>query len=372
MLALFSCQCLLGFLSNSSLHAADPKNQLDVIRDAWTQRQKRAQSLAFSWEEEMRVAKGAYDLPPGTSPGVAELIGGSASDGSPSPPEALTLPGTCELLLANGAGRYSADGQHWARQKREVVHQVFEEVCNGTEQRELFSKGAIENPFGSVKREESINELLAHEGGFPIVVCYRILHPDFKVFDVQKMQLRNAAETEGSGKIVIVSVAQGRGRFDVWLDPARDYIVTRQTFLDAQEKMLGDLTIDKYRPDPMVGWVPMEWASRNFREDGSDMTTLHVKVTKAAFNAEATHPELALEFPPGARVNDLSHGSTYVVLPGGGKRVLRDEEKAMTNEQIFTRPWYSKTIVLLGAFAVGVIVIGGALYARRLARPTAG
>ncbi len=339
---------------------SDQPGDEQAILAAWRRREEAVCSYRFECMEEFTIAKGALGT---ANPGAPESVTNAVI-----PPSDVTLPRVCTIVLHGESGRFTSNGRNWSSSKNEAVIENFVQVCHGGERRELAS--GEEYPIGTVAKDASISRLLAWDAGMGPALCFRILSPDFQVFAVKAMALREVASQGDQEAITVASFSHGHGHVDVWLDPLRDYIPTRYMVVGQSGATAGSTDIT-YTADEIAGWVPTEWSSRHFSSKGVPTFARHVKVTAFALNEALSDADFSLDFPVGAWVNNSSDQTSYIVLPSGTHRVVQRGESAADYGRIMksATAWSVTTVAMLTLAAVGVFLVCWAVRRRfRVAR----
>jgi hypothetical protein len=170
----------------------------------------------------------------------------------------------------------------------------------------------------------------AHNGAvWPIFFTYRISQPWFLSDSADGWHL-TGEQTMVDGRICLVVEYAKRmnpnTRYNVWVDPSRDFVVVRKDRAHSDGQPFVQLDIE-YERHPDVGWVPVRWVDNMF-SGGADGTS-HLfdassyTVTAYEFNQPIDESVFAFEFPVGTEVSD--HGQTYLVTEDGHRAVTDDE-----------------------------------------------
>lgn len=310
--------CMTAAIYVHGPHRAECADTSAAISAAWKARQEKVHSFFFEWDEDLTVGRDAL------GPALRATNPQLAAD-QPVPPDDITLPARCSVLIAGGTGRYAEDRQQWSPSDNKVITQKRTIVCRGNEQRELATHSELDYPVGTVAKDSTVKDIFAQAGVLPIALCYRVLDPGFNVFRASGMALRETVRDAEGGNLAIVSFHHGQGRVDLWLDSDRDYIPIRYSVQNSAAKTVSEAEIT-YQADPVAGWAPASWLERDFDSNGAPTFVRHARLIRAMFNDAVEADDRELAFPLGTWVADKTGKYSYVILPNGQNRVIQPNE----------------------------------------------
>ena len=128
-----------------------------------------------------------------------------------------------------------------------------------------------------------------------------------------------------------------------WLDPARDYVICRQTSQD-ESTVFTQLDCEYQTVETPSGpvWAPLEWTSWRFGQSGEPTEVSVAKVESVNVNSGLAPEEFQLEFPVGTLVSDDRPGADvgrtgsydYLVMPDGSQRKVTWSERFASYDRL--------------------------------------
>jgi hypothetical protein len=174
---------------------------------------------------------------------------------------------------------------------------------------------------------EGVNEILMHlETGIALSAfdldyvslsphkSWEVLNPNF--IDVNGKRLVHIGNSN-YGAPVDIPGFRSVGRYEFWLDPARDYMPVRQATLyeSGGVKSLVDV---EYVEHPVYGYLPSTALEKALLPSGDLWIVRNIVFEEFKFNDPVDPSVFELEFPPGTKVNDKINKVMYVMPEAGG------------------------------------------------------
>ncbi len=121
----------------------------------------------------------------------------------------------------------------------------------------------------------------------------------------------------GPDGMVIVPVGEGNlgvqhTETDYWLDPERDYVMTRMTARTPNGNVVEEARLD-YAPNENLGFVPVKLEYTSYGPDGGIIDRLNRTVVAAETNFPVDEALFDKPFPEGTKVKDLVRNREYMV-----------------------------------------------------------
>jgi hypothetical protein len=193
---------------------------------------------------------------------------------------------------------------------------------------DVFHEGVDKSYFPELGQGSivGINEVLMHlETGIALTA----FDLDYISLGPHKWEVLNANFIDADGKRSVhignsnygptdeIPGFKGQGRFELWLDPGRDYMPVRQVTLynSGGVKSLVDL---EYVEHPVYGYLPSSALEKALRPDGDLWIVRSIVFKEFQFNAPVDPSVFEFEFPPGTKVLDEINGVRYVMPEAGG------------------------------------------------------
>jgi len=206
----------------------------------------------------------------------------------------------------------------------------------------------------------------------PILMEFRLINPAVRAFQLTKFKVvdRNAV-LDGHKCVLINDDDTGAANIEsMWLDPARDYLVLRNTITNRRTSAESRRLDISYLDEPTVGWVPSGWSLIASRQRGVPFMSITAEVTEFTINDKIPAELFQLTFPPNTMVTD-SDGDKhryYIIRSDGTQSAVAPEELASkTHEQLLaSRPqestwsrirWLFLIVNVVVVVAIGVYMI---------------
>ena len=217
--------------------------------------------------------------------------------------------------------KYSYEGKMWDPNAGRIKDRTYISVHTGTVFKQLFLEPSLfPGPKGSIRREnaDSNNRYL-----LPLLIHFRPF--DQGVADLTDAEYIAEAGTIGKTKCAIVRYKAAGGRFECWVDPARDYLVMRILIKTTRTDI-------SYARNKVVGWIPQSWSIRVIHSDGtlrkSKKATVRTNLT--LINSGVKKSDFDIVFPDATYVTDRSKAEkvSYIARANGAHRVITREERS--------------------------------------------
>ncbi len=278
----------MGVLLAATRNAAsqDAAPTLDTILRAWQERQDRAHSFTFEWEQREQWATTGQDF--------------------------------------LQRGRLDIDGDRvnyqFEREKQQLAS--VRQVYIGDELRKLtgFQGGSPHGVVRSRVQDDSLRDVDL----IPMLMTYRAMLPAISSLSREHCTLLEQRGNIGGRECLIVEC---RASDDsparlYWVDPALNYVVVRfAEGIHGEEYLREDI---QYRRDPRYGPVPGEWRVVYLPEKGSLAMSKTYRMTRYEFNEPIAPERFELAFPRGTRVSDQVANRRYV--EGSTRHFLQPNE----------------------------------------------
>lgn len=338
---------------------------MDDVQAAWTTRARRVQSFRFAWTENEFCPKGSLI----SAADVATILG---KPGNEIPPADAAFQTECSVAVDGDRFRYAAKGARPQLPDGDLAPRDYVSAFDGKVWRDLCgpipTRSCAQGSIASTSVDEDLLTLK------PIIWAYRFQTPKASI----QLDKYRVIAPAGSAleKLVVLQedISSSNVITTLWLDPARDFLVTRCTMEPRRRGRLTKIDISYVRSDGNnpPDWVPSEW--RIVCESNQRLLmSLTARATEHAINPRIDADQFNIVFPPGAIVQDAIANTTYIVRENGKNRaVLPSERTTGYDELLATEPGPSRRVLRpwLIAANVGIIALLVILIAlrRRAAR----
>lgn len=324
-----------GAATRQARASGDAGAKIDRIRQAWRSRENRAKSFHFTWIDRKTIAKDGLGLERRYQPDIPQ--------DSVIPPEDTILSNECELRIDVGRAIYHQRGQKWDPKKNQLMSYEYKLAAADGREQQILLKCTAPYPVADVHEFTGLARILAIETLLPLGLCYRLLDPNFEVFGKEVPRLSTSdMEVDGTRTDILSFMQPNGSRVDLWLDAVHEWMPFRHCYLDEQGTTLRDLKI-KFKRGSSMELVPTEWTLLDVNADGSPRLTHHVTVRSFEFNEPATVEQFAIGMPDGTWVNDQRDQSRYILVNGGEKRYLTEDEGVEDYDRVTrgaTKKWF--------------------------------
>jgi hypothetical protein len=293
--------------SAANLHA----DEMEKILEAWKAHQAKVQTGRFAWDVTLTLPKNTLPID-----GGATLYG---------PAEDAVITNHHSICFKGSHLKCQTMAQVWYANKAIFLPRASISANNDKENKEVSNRVANDiPPSGTIQKTKKHVEagLLVV---LPILINYRPLDPELGQMDKAKCTLSNDSALIDGERCVIVEQQEASMKTCVFLAPKHDYAVMR--YLHTYGGKTGFQCDIHYSQDGANGWVPHAWESTSFRVDSMQMMEhATARVVEYRINCPLDESEFDFDFPAGAKIYDLRDGTRFIVLPGGKRRYIMDEE----------------------------------------------
>jgi hypothetical protein len=314
-------------LATAGTRAQNPATSIEAIHNQWKSRQQKVRSFRFEWGGEHTVAKGALK-----------------TRSNLSIPEEHTTYNTSFVLVVDGKRmRHCRDFIHIRTSSAGL--QKSDWVINEKGFRSFLPREVQPYPEGTISEASFDPGWIDDPQLLPLLMTYRPFHilntiveefPDrfmvvpgtYKIGDRPCVWLKEKA-TEPGQRIT-----------NLWVDPARDYVVLRLSQTD-HGVTAWQMSLSEYQRAEEI-WVPVKWSVIVQNPEGSMNTSTSCSVQSFRINQPIDPKEFELMFPVGTWIVDREKSEVYILQEGGRKRRITAEELAggATYEQLInTQPY---------------------------------
>jgi hypothetical protein len=363
----------LLFPATRAAHGAEV-TVADVFK-AWKERTNRVRTFRFKWDEQYTVSKGLYKSPGERgNPGDVYL-----------PPKTTTYDTSYSVTMDGEKLRYDYDEIEGAGGK--LINQKGNRVVAGGEFKGFRGPGASRYPQGIVAQPVPGEPYGTDPQIQPLLLLFRPLNTGsiaFKNFPNQFSEVPGRSVIDERSCVQLKEGARTRGQLvtTVWVDPERDFVVTRVVLSD-DERPHAQWTFHDFIQTEH-GWVPRKWTRTFLGRSGSVLSSASATVRDFELNRPVDPNEFEVEFPPGTWVTDMrgKEEVQYIVKEGGERRLILREERVggATYEQFLTtetgraleQPQKDRGRRVLGTALAAAVVVVVFVVARRSWRRKAG
>ncbi len=289
-----------------------PAVTIETILKAWHDRQQAAKSFHIEWKERLRVRPGEMGKKGGT-------------EDPPDSDEMITFDDLAFSWTADGEKfrifqDYVVGGETLDRQKTESA---FNGTLYKTLQHETEHYKITQGTFLDSLEHVNIGECPHF---LPLAIDLRPFSPIFEVIEKRKDRLTVTQQRElinGRESLLVIEEHDGNGAYySIWVDPERDFVVTRLLFT-VRGSVGAQYDLNDFKQIEGI-WVPMGWTVEFRNPDGSNSISQAATVTKAEVNQNVDEEIFQFEFPAGTLV--FKGDDHYLAREGGELRKLLREE----------------------------------------------
>jgi hypothetical protein len=329
--------CALGLTADG--HGAvgsagqDTKGTIDRVLAEWAKRQEEVRTARFSWTEDQTFPKGSIHRP-----GRLKMLN---PKGLTVPEQDTTFAVPCAVVLSGTKLRYSFEGRLWNDDTGLSSPQAYVSVFDGEVGKTYWAPGAIHYPRGVVKAESKHadqNNLHIR----PLLLYARPRELGIDVRDSGALRLiADASSVEGVNCLLLEQSQNSTtdARHQYWVDPTRDYLVTRYASTDASGALGIQIDI-AYTQAELGHWLPEHWKVVWMESPNQLKLSTTARVTMRQINPSVGNEEFSIDFPNGTFVTDASQPSElgkftdYVIQSSGNKREVLASDLGATYEQL--------------------------------------
>lgn len=262
-----------------------------AIWKAWKARQDKVQSLVFAWSRKAHTPKGALAL-------QVNKIGGVAITDANAEPADTTTENPRRLVIDGQNMRFESDESIWNWQTRQYMPKRWVTTWNGFLFKSFCHDLQTDHMQGGIHPHKYHREI-DNPDLCVLLMTYRGLTDGMRTVRIEELKSQAKALQENEVRIVLSTGRAGDETY-LWVDPARDYVVTRLI-------SKGDFTVQTdaaYRKDNVHGWVPSSWGSICTRNDGRVVWQSRSVVRSYEINDQVPSAEFDIVFPRGTYVID--------------------------------------------------------------------
>jgi hypothetical protein len=244
----------------------------EIIK-AWRKRQDAVKSARFAWTERQTHTRGWIANP--RHPERERLA-------NPAPPDDLTYSVSKALAFDGNKLRYTYEGKKEADGKQVLIDYSYVSVFDGQMGNTYLYPPMIKTP--AVVRRGMTNGDAQNLDTRPILLAFRPLDPMMGHLSLDRADTSHRmGNYKGRSYMILEEPHDPSGwKSSVWIEPDRDYIVSRYRIY-FQQKLVEDIEID-YTEDPRWGWIPIGWQIAQMKADGSTSKSAVSKVTAYTIN----------------------------------------------------------------------------------------
>lgn len=312
--------------------AAEPTDDsLAKLVAAWEAREKACQRIQIRWSQAHFQSAEMIDT-------LHELISSKfASAGGPMPPhipddirrEGKTSTETKLLDLDGDLMRLEGDVVEWSVELARFIDRHATDTWNGTDSKYASEKAADRsyNAVGVSSRAPG-SALESIDSSHFVYWCrpFNSLYGGLKPSD---LKIVRELPSDAAPLLVVQHPTATGGRIEFEVDPNRSYVIQRISVYH-QDKLGSQSTI-VYVHDAQHGWIPSRWGAALFR-DGQIFESIKGRVEEFVVNGAPPREGFDIVPKPGSWVQDAIQNNSYIVLPSGRTRVVRDFEAGQTYE----------------------------------------
>ncbi len=266
---------------------------------------------------------------------MSELSGGEAEMARKNyktviPDKEMSYKSTERLLIDRSRVRYEVKGSKFYMPKAELIPSETLFISDGQQAKDFSANiaqpdggetipgGNIQtrdNPlrFGTVQLLPLFMSLRGASDDFDFVKLKELI-PSSKVMQIEGVPCE---EYHRPSKGISPPV------FFVWLDPNREYVITRIQINSPNGNPQVRIDI-RYERNDNCGWLPKSWTQSDYSPSTRRLlTSTDVTIEKMLLNASYPITVFQKEFSPGTRVTDDNDGSVFLVRKDGTMSKLR-------------------------------------------------
>jgi len=308
------------------------KPTVEVIAAAWARYQNDVKSVRLEWTDSIFVPKETIEV---------QAIEGEKKPSGQSgkqprlPPQDEKIQGDSRLILDGTSYRFTSQGYHLDRDTGKFKAQKCDGASVGGIIKAYMPPGDYDHLLGNINHAKATDIPRIHTATPPFLI--------FRSLTVGLANPRDYRIADRVGHVdgrpcVILEKGSSSARFGLWVDPARGYLVVRQTTaIDGKEI---DTTTYSYVQDKRGIWVPTGWRGVEVGLDGRLRQSLTATVTRVEVNVNIDPKDLVLEFPPGTLVRDftkpseLGDNTQYILREDGSHRLLDRRDRGAPYDRL--------------------------------------
>jgi hypothetical protein len=294
-------------LMSGTVGAQSDAPTIEVIADAWRQRERETRSVRIFWTAELTFRK-ADILDPEIQKQLADAD------------DYLVTVKDEELRIDGDRFDHRTSIQEGANYNMPLsLRDSFDESRSYR-----LATFHHDDPTGYVTREPHAFGVTS-VGLRPALFAYRPLHDAMSRFNMSGSNLDpEPLVHEGQPYLILREPGSASRVAELWIQAESPFLPVRYIRkIDGRVRL--DLTMF-YSTESGRENALSAWEMTSFREDGSLDESTHATVTQFEFNPQIDQTEFTIDFPPGTLVIDKDAG-TKARLPGGKHRVKPPEQR---------------------------------------------
>jgi hypothetical protein len=313
---------LLAFALPTPLFAQKTDPIVLAIEKVWKMREERFRAVDVAWTAQQTYTKGS--IPPIFNPGK--------KNAGPFPAQDVVFDFPAKLSLQGSKARYERRSQIWDARTERFHKKNLLSTFNGDHTKDCtLEYEGRDYPLGVIKSKGKFFYSATLELR-PLLLFFRPGDPALGGIDVSSFVVMNQASKVGKVSCVHVRINAEEDSEQMWLDPARDYLVLLEVaFTGKAPRKRVEI---RYREDSTHGWVPEGWTFFTQKSTGLLRTGQSATITSLVVGESHPAKHFDLEFPPGCRVSDTLEKREWIVRQDDSKRIISDEEKFMPYVEI--------------------------------------
>lgn len=329
---------IVGVLAGTAVAHAQTPSILDQIEKAWKARGEKVRTADFRVHQASTQFKGGLTA-----------LGYPSAQEKTTPPTDVRSEWDGRFLLEGTKLRVDEGQAMWNGTEMASVRRT---VLMDRDGRKSLEVGARPAPQGGISRDGSYTEATATNWR-PLTRLVRGLDPGMRTFRIDDLVVTGVKSVvNGRACEQLVQKLSAGDRMEYWLDPARDWVLVRESYVHSGvQQTQHDI---EYERHPEGGWVPTGWDHRSTAGGNHPVSVSKTRVTAVAINQPIAPGEFTLTFPAGTQVLDSSEPKKqvqgYTVATETVVEVGRPPD----------RPWW-----VWGLVGGAAVVIVGTVVARR-------
>lgn len=354
----------LAFLLSGARGQEPADKRIAEIEAAWKARQKKFDRAQMKWTGRVTLVKGSI------SDNAPSFKLRDNAKGARNPPEDVTYEKDCQFSLDGNKVRYGFSGKVWNASQGRLDAVEGLSTYDGAFSKEFYPKHeARTTPTGMILQKGSYEG--ASEGFLrPVILFFRPFEPELAGIDLSAFSVIGSSKVRGV-QCIELQHSMGQSSLKLSLDPKRDYLLMRHTISAGGRPYQIDVD---YRRDAQWGWVPFTWETSSTGSSGKIRESQSASVTGFDANRRLPSNDFDVAFTPGTRVTDDVERTRWLVLPGGGKRVLargepwpadEGEHSTASPAKRGASPWVIAWAVACGCACVLIFILRRVVRNRR-------
>ncbi|WP_339910974.1 hypothetical protein [Symmachiella dynata] len=289
----------------------------EKILKVWEEREQRVKSARFEWTEIRLITD---DL---LMPGESRV--------EPDVPQYSVK---SSLSLKENQIRHTFRKEIWQVDAPRGENS-FVSVSNGETAKVYLPPGYVtEYPRGHASQQVGSDEVNSTYLK-PFLWCYRPSMSSVLVAPLEKFDItQERAAYQDRDCVVLRYQPTPTTKFELWLDPSRDFVIVRQQFI--RDGLVANQLDVEYLPvDETRVWLPQEWRFAMLDKKGKSLLSMNGTLTRAEINPTLPDADFEFEFPPGTWVHeDKAH--EHIVMADGKQRAVALGERGLPYESLLS------------------------------------